>query len=102
MISRKNYCKKIIDHAMLENRIETPEELVPMIYGSTTLGIALETLGYITKESHPEEYQYLQSRAGTFEAYSEKTENGVKIEILTFREFLSLLPEEVTNTNEVE
>lgn len=99
MISRKSYCKKIINREMMENCVETPEELVPMIYGSTTLGIALETLGYITKQSHPEEYQYLQSRAGLFEAYSEKTENGVKVEILTLREFLDLLPEEVTNEN---
>lgn len=97
MISRKNYCKKIINHEMLDNNVEAPEELIPMIYGSTTLGIALETLGYITKKSHPEEFRYLQSRAGAFETYAEKTENGVKIEILTFREFLSLLPEEVTN-----
>lgn len=97
MISRKNYCKKIVNRAMLENNIETPEELASMVYGSTTLGIALETLGYITKKSHPEEFRYLQSRAGTFETYAEKTENGIKIEILTFREFLSLLPEEVIN-----
>lgn len=83
----------------MKNNVETPEELIPMIYGSTTLGIALETLGYITKNSHPEEYRYLQSRAGLIETYADKTENGVKIEILTLREFLSLLPEEVNNEN---
>lgn len=97
MISRKNYCKKIVNRAMLENNVETPEELASMVYGSTTLGIALETLGYITKKSHPEAFRYLRSRAGAFETYAEKTENGVKIEILTFREFLNLLPEEVTD-----
>lgn len=71
------------------------ENLVHYVGQSTNLGIALEELGVITKDSYPEEYEYLSSREGYAYVYYDKKNN--KMHILSFRELLNLLPETLDN-----
>ena len=100
MISRKNYCKCIINECMLEYGVTCPQDLIPHIAESSTMGIALQQLGYINENDTPAANTYINSRGGIMKTFTEKSLdpkdlNGVHIEILTLREFLNLLPEEV-------
>lgn len=96
MISRKNYCKSIINKAMMEYNVPTPEKLIPFISQSSIMGIALQELGIINEHDTPGAYQYINTRGGIMKSFAEKKgDEEPHIEILTFREFLNLLPEEV-------
>lgn len=96
MISRKNYCKCIINDCMLEYGVTCPQDLIPHIVESSTMGIALQQLGYINETDTPAANTYINSRGGIMKTFAEKNgDEEPHIEILTFREFLNLLPEEV-------
>ena len=96
MISRKNYCKSIINEAMMEYNVSTPEKLIPSISQSGIMGIALPELAIINGHDTPDEDRYINTRGGIMKTFAEKNgDEEPHIEILTFREFLNLLPEEV-------
>ena len=99
MMTKKMMCRKIIeefkesstDRYLMDYK---DEELIPFIFSSTSLGISLEHLGVITKEKYPIEFEYLSHRGGIFQTHYDK-ESG-EVYFLTFRELLSLLPDELT------
>ena len=96
MISRKNYCKSIINEAMMEYNVSTPEKLIPFISQSSIMGRALQELGIRNGHDTPDEDRYINTRGGIMKTFAEKNgDEEPHIEILTFREFLNLLPEEV-------
>lgn len=91
MMTKRQYCEMIIHNAIKEKNL-TPEEVINCAYNSTSLGIALEYLGFINPTDTPDLYNYLQSRGGiVFVSYDEKTESSA---ILSMRELLELLPED--------
>ena len=91
MMTKRQYCEMIVHNVIKEKNI-TPEEVIDYAYSSTSLGIALEYLGFINPTDTPDLYNYLQSRGGiVFASYDEKTENSA---ILSMRELLDLLPED--------
>lgn len=101
MISRKNYCKIIINDAMYQYGVSRPEDLIPHVAESSCMGIALQELGYINPTDTPTADAYINGRGGIMKTFAERTDdpkdlNGVHVEILTLREFLNLLPDEVT------
>ena len=95
MITRKNYCKSQLRMYLSEYNLEDPKDLVPHIFESSTMGIILQELGIINPKDYPMEDEYINSRGGIMATYTEKTANGVAIQILTVREFLDLLPEKL-------
>ena len=95
MITRKNYCKSQLSMYLNEYNLEDPKDLVPHIFESSTMGIILQELGIINPKDYPMEDEYINSRGGIMATYTEKTVNGVTIQILTVREFLDLLPEKL-------
>ena len=95
MITRKNYCKSQLRMYLSEYNLEDPKDLVPHIFESSTMGIILQELGIINPKDYPMEDEYINSRGGIMATYTEKTANGVTIQILTVREFLDLLPEKL-------
>ena len=95
MITRKNYCKSQLHMYLSEYNLEDPKDLVPHIFESSTMGIILQELGIINPKDYPMEDEYINSRGGIMATYTEKTANGVTIQILTVREFLDLLPEKL-------
>lgn len=105
MMTKKMICRKVIeefkesstDRYLMDYK---DEELIPFIFSSTSLGISLEHLGVITKEKYPTEFEYLSHRGGIFQTYYDK-ESG-EVCFLTFRELLSLLPDELTDKKENE
>ena len=105
MMTKKMLCRKVIeefkesstDRYLMDYK---DEELVPFIFSSTSLGISLEYLGVITKEKYPTEFEYLSHRGGIFQTYYDRETNEVCF--LTFRELLSLLPDELDEKNKGE
>ena len=95
MITRKNYCKSQLSMYLNEYNLKDPKDLVPHIFESSTMGIILQELGIINPKDYPMEDEYINSRGGIMTTYTEKTANGVAIQILTVREFLDLLPEKL-------
>ena len=95
MITRENYCKSQIRVYLNEYNLEDPKDLVPHVFESSTLGVILQELGIINSKDYPMEDEYINSRGGIMATYTEKTANGVAIQILTVREFLDLLPEKL-------
>ena len=97
MITRKHYCQNVLMDAMRKYSVADPKVLISHVYESSTMGIALVELGILTEEENVLEYEYLSHRAGIMSSYSDyDAETGeVTTEILTFREFLDLLPKEV-------
>lgn len=104
MITKQQYARNVVDRFKkyitdtlkavgFDNKEYTDESLVKFIHTSTRLGIALETLGVITHEKYPDEYEYLQSRAGIMEVYADKDTTN----ILTMREFIAMLPDEISS-----
>lgn len=93
-MTKRQYCEMIIHNAIKEKNL-TPEEVITYAYSSTSLGIALEYLGFVNPKDTPDLYNYLQSRGGiVFIHYDEKTESSA---ILSMRELLELLPEDKEN-----
>lgn len=103
MMTKKMLCRKIIeefkesstDRYLMDYK---DEELVPFIFSSTSLGISLEFLGVITEEKYPTEFEYLSHRSGIFQTYYDRETDD--IHYLSFRELLSLLPDELTEKGE--
>ena len=95
MITRKNYCKSLLQSYLNEYNLEDPKDLVPHIFESSTMGIILQELGIINPKDYPMENDYINSRGGIMATYAEKNKNGVLIQTLTVREFLDLLPEKI-------
>lgn len=95
MITKKQYANQIIREFIDQRnlRIKSYEELARYIMQSTTLGIALETLGIITPDKYPEECAYLQSRGGIFKIIDPINDED-EVHILTTREFIDMLPDE--------
>lgn len=105
MITKKECCRYIIHRFKCDNNIPietSDEDLVSKIYQNTSLGIALEELGVITKEKYPEKYMYLSNRAGTIINYYspmepdfDKEKDIFKVHMLTTRELLDILPDKL-------
>lgn len=96
MITRKHYCEAIIRDCMYERNVSDPKDLIPFIFSSSTMAIALQELGYINETDTPTANDYTNNRAGIIKSYATKIgQDDVTIEILTFREFLDLLPNEL-------
>ena len=95
MITKKQYANQIIREFIDQRnlRIKSYEELAHYTMQSTTLGIALETLGIITPDKYPEEYAYLQTRGGIFKIVDPINDED-EVHILTIREFIDMLPDE--------
>lgn len=99
LMTKKMFCQCIVaDFKYNENKLNcTDEELIPYIFSSTRLGIALVELGIITKENHPEEYNYISERRGIiFEYYNYENNDTYFISV---RDILAMLPDEI-NTKE--
>ena len=95
MITRKNYCKSKLQNYLNQYNLKDPKDLIPHVFESSTMGIILQELGIINSKDYPMEDEYINSRGGIMATYTEKTANGVAIQILTVREFLDLLPEKL-------
>lgn len=100
MITRRQFCMSQIRKFIADNSLEMDfymedmTRLIPYIGSSTTLGVCLEYLGILTKKDYPEDFNYLASRGGVFQVgYDEKSK---EVNILTVREFLAMLPEEIS------
>lgn len=93
MMTKEQFCRMIIAREKGVDHNRSDESLVPMIYSSTSLGIALETLGVITPEKYPTEYEYLQSRGGVLYAYFDRKDEEVYQ--ISMRELLDLLPDKI-------
>lgn len=104
IFNRETFCKatlnKILGKIESKGLLTEPvryEELYNVIHNSTTVGICLQELGIITDENYPELNNYLNQRGGTFAIYFD--DNPVydideACQIMSFRELLSLFPEE--------
>lgn len=102
MITKKEFCRMIITNFARENGINLTdmkdEDLIPHIYSSTRLGIALEYLGVLTPESDKEAYEYLQTRGGieyTAVNWDDKRlreKVPFRTSMLSTRELIDLLP----------
>ena len=95
-MTKKQFAKWIIINNSTYNRKEkftkdSLKKLVPEIYTSSSLGVALEYLGVITKEEFPKEYEYVQSRGGIYLTFMDNETE--KLATLSVREVLDLLPE---------
>ena len=104
MLTKKEYAMSVVNKFTNElrnnqNVIENCnlDSLVKHVYSSTSLGIALEILGVITKEKYPNEYEYLSNRAGIHAVglpNFSKADKDPFVNILTERELYDMLPEE--------
>lgn len=92
-MTKEQFCKMIIEREKGVDHNRSDESLIPMIYSSTSLGIALETLGVITPEKYPTEYNYLQTRGGVLYAYFDRKDEEVYQ--ISMIELLSLLPDKI-------
>lgn len=100
MMTRKRYCEAVIRDYMYEYNVEDPKDLIPKIFSSSTMAIALQELGYINPTDTPTENEYTNSRGGIMKSYATKVGDDIQVEILTFREFLDLLPNELPKEEE--
>lgn len=95
ILTKKEYCKMQLEMRVDPNEL-TPDLIRELAMSSTTLGICLEELGYINEIEYPDLVEYLSSRGGTFATYIDKSinpsTNEPTVKIMSFREFLSLLP----------
>lgn len=110
MITKDQYCWAIISKFKRQNpryADVATKDLAKYVYQSTNLGIALQHLGYIDPDSS--EALYLSNRGGVTttyiafynDKYRELIEEGrndeipeeEKVQILTMREILNMLPD---------
>ena len=98
MMTKKQFCRMVLENNKHELGVKTDKELIPHVFSSTSLGIALEFLGVITNESHPDICEYLASRGGVLYGYYDTELQDVKQ--LSFRELLSLLPDDINDMEE--
>lgn len=110
MITKDQYCWAIINKFKRQNpryADVATKDLVRYVYQSTNLGLALQHLGYIDPDSS--EALYLSNRGGIVVTYTVFTDDkykdfidegrfdeipeNEKIQILTMREILDMLPD---------
>lgn len=102
MITKDQYCWAIINKFKRQNpryADVATKDLSRYVYQSTNLGIALQHLGYIDPDSS--EALYLSNRGGIAVTYTAFIDEGrgseipedEKIQILTTREILNMLPD---------
>ena len=96
MMTKNQYCQAIVNQSMKEYNVNSPAKLIPFIYSSTKLGIALQQLGYINGKNYPAEDFYISSRAGVVEIFVDDPYVGDEsIHLLTVRDLINLLPEKL-------
>lgn len=93
MLTKEMFAKVVCRNWAMNNKRKDGdyESMVGDIYASTSLGIALEVLGVITPEKHPEAYNYLSGRGGLTTIYVD--EKTGEVYSLSTREIYDLLPE---------
>lgn len=104
MISKKEFCRAFIrrfcnSHAYSIEELKEHKDHYAM--GSTSLGIAMETLGWFDDNSNIKEY--LASRAGIYmlvhqadrDRPNQDEDKKYEPAILTMREIIALLPDDV-------
>jgi len=70
------------------------EAITDLCIQSTTMGIALEKLGYLNDEKYDSIREYLSNRGGIFKIFTKAVEGKDPVtHCLTFRELLDLLPD---------
>lgn len=98
MITKREYAISVVNEFRVRNKIDKNAELKDYIkytYSSTSLGLALVILGVINEKDHPQEFEYLQNRAGVHSIYIptlRKDPKYMESSILTERELYDLLP----------
>ena len=92
MISKKQYCELVIEDFCNSEEINREELTEVDIYKSSCLGVAMEYLGLI---KDPSNLEYISTRAGIADTYVNADERVINM--LTVRDMLSLLPDEVEN-----
>ena len=98
MMTKEQYCQAIINASMKEYNVGSPTKLIPFIYSSTKLGIALQQLGYISDMRYPVENSYISNRGGVVEIFVDDPYVGDEsVHILTVRDLISLLPEKLND-----
>ena len=97
MFTKKDYAEYLIKNHLNETRVNISirdeidyESLVNEVYGSTSLGLALQYLGYI---KDPVMNAYLNERGGTEKIVTIFVNGKADTKILTVREMFDLLPE---------
>ena len=98
MITKKQYCRSIVNRYKAElkcltEKEYTDRELVSEIFKSTTLGIALEYLGVLDPKIDRVVLEYLSHRGGIKEVVFDQDLN--ESFILSQREFIEMLPDEI-------
>ena len=101
LMTKKMFCKSIISEFKHDRNLQfsnmTDEQLIPYIFESTRLGIALVELGILTKEKYPAEYDYISQRGGIiFTHYSHEDKDTY---FITVRDILAMLPDEIKKEN---
>lgn len=99
MITRKGFCKMILEDACGFYKVSGYTDLIRYIPENTKIGICLQELGILNEYTDSNMYNYVKNRGGIMYAYLDREivksdindPNGCQI--LTLREFLDLLPE---------
>lgn len=96
MMTKKQYCMAILKPFLKEYNTKDPKKLIPYVYSSTKMGVALQELGYLNKIEYPAEYEYISSRAGIAEmTVDDPYVNENSVHILTIRDIINLLPDKL-------
>lgn len=112
ILTKKEFCKYTIDKHLRSLGddlsayrpnwlVKIDDEWIRQVtFKSTTIGICLQELGYITEEKHPDLIEYLSNRGGLYATYinrdslNDPDNNSTEaVKVMTFRELLSLLPD---------
>lgn len=104
MISKKEFCKAFIRKFCNSNNLaieELKSDKEQYAVGNTSLGIAMETLGWF--DDNPNIKEYLASRAGIYilvhqadrDHPNQDEDKKYEPSILTMREIIYLLPDDV-------
>jgi len=92
MISKKQYCELVIEDFCRSEEIDREDLKEGDIYKNSCLGVAMEHLGLI---KNPSNLEYVASRGGVLDIYVNAEEKVINV--LSVRDMLSLLPDEVEN-----
>ena len=93
MITKTQFCQHIIDSFCCNNNLKQKHLTEDFITQSSSLAVAMEFLGLLET---PEFKEYAANRAGIFISVSNPDTN--KIDMLTVREILELLPEAINDS----
>jgi hypothetical protein len=92
LISKKQYCELIIEDFCRSEAINREELKEGDVFKSSCLGVAMEYLGLINDQ---EILEYVATRGGVLDTYVNAEEKVINV--LSTRDMLSLLPDEVEN-----